>query len=346
MSPGARRTRTRRLSATGKPKTRAATIARGSNLAVPLHVVSIATSDSNWRWRIVDGAGNAVRESEETFPTTALAIAAGSGHLGKLQRPSVDASARQRTAFKRVAATARATIPIDDWQVVLSAPTETESLTEGEMDVALRRIRFPTDLLDEYHRWAPSTAREPAFHLLMAIWTAVMDQRIQRLLTVGVFGRSRDAYGTPEQRGLLAEAYRVSDDLLRAINDAVAWAGGMGLREPYGAPTLLHGDSVTHLALQPECSRLEEALPFLEKARDILQQGLATRTTGRRRGRKKTTTLFLSGFGPQPLTRRQIERTLRDSLLLAHVLSPDTAPRALRTAARHLANELIDHILS
>jgi hypothetical protein len=321
-------------------------MARDSNLAVPQHVVSVATSGSNWRWRIVDGAGNRVRESEETFPTTERAIAAGRRHLGTLARHSVDASARQRLPVTRVAASARATTPVDDWQVVLNAPSETESLTEGEMDVALRRIRFPTGLLDEYHRWAPPPAREPAFHLLMAIWTAVMDQRIQRPLEVGVFGRSRDAYGTPAQRGLLAEAYRVSDDLLRAINHAVAWAGYMGLREPYGAPTLLHSDSVTHLALRPECSRLEEALPFLEKARDILQRCLASRTTGRRRGRKKTTTLFLSGVSPHPLTRRQIERILRDSLLLAHGPSPDTAPPALRTAARHLAHELIGHILS
>ena len=346
MSPGARRTRTRRLSATGKPQARAATIARDSNLAVPLHVVSIATSDSTWRWRIVDGVGNPVRESEETFPTTGLAIAAGRRHLGKLERHRVDASARRRNPVKRIDASARATTPVDDLQVVLNAPIETESLTEGEMDVALRRIRFPTSLLDEYHRWAPPAARVPAFHLLMAIWTAAMDQRIQRRLEVGVFGRSRDAYGTREHRGLLAEAYRVSDDLLHAINDAVAWANNMGLREPYGAPTLLHSDSVTHLALQPDCSRLEEALPLLEKARDILQLGLASRTTGRRRGRKKTTTLLLSGVSPHPLTRRQIQRMLRDSLLLAHVPAPDTAPRALRTAARHLANELIDHILS
>jgi hypothetical protein len=180
----------------------------------------------------------------------------------------------------------------------------------------------------------------------MEIWNAVMHQRIQRTLEVGVFGRSRNAYGTPEQRGLLAEAYRISDELLRAINDAAAWADHIGLREPYGTPTLLYSDAVTHLALQPECSLLEEALPLLERARDILQRGLDSRTTGRQRGRKKTTTLLLSGVSPQPLTRRQIQGTLRDWLLLARVPSTDAAPRALRTAARHLADQLVDHILS
>jgi hypothetical protein len=346
MSPGVRRGRHRRLSATGKSRTLAAAVARDPNLSVPLRVVSVATSGSNWRWRIIDGVGSPVGESEETFPNTALAIAAGRRHLGGLDRPSVDAPARRRPPFKRVAASARATTPVDDLQVILNAPIETESLTEGEMDVPLRRIRFPARLLDEYHRWAPPAEREPAFRLLMEIWNAVMDQRIQRTLEVGVFGRSRNAYGTPEQRGLLAEAYRISDELLRAINDAAAWADHIGLREPYGTPTLLYSDAVTHLALQPECSLLEEALPLLERARDILQRGLDSRTTGRQRGRKKTTTLLLSGVSPQPLTRRQIQGTLRDWLLLARVPSTDAAPRALRTAARHLADQLVDHILS
>jgi hypothetical protein len=45
MSPGARRVRHRRLSATGKSRTPAAAVARDPNRGVPLRVVSVATGE-------------------------------------------------------------------------------------------------------------------------------------------------------------------------------------------------------------------------------------------------------------------------------------------------------------
>jgi hypothetical protein len=229
-----------------------------------------------------------------------------------------------------------------------SWPDAQEFLTEQEMVTALARIGLPASLLREFRRWAPREQREPAYRFLMEIWNAAVDRRMQRALEIKVLGRSRDAYGTSERRGLLATAYTVSDMLLRAINEAVRWADHSDLRD---GPS--DDDPFIDRALQRQYSFMADALsslkgtlPALEAAQKALQRGLNERTARRHVGRKTTTTLTLPSFSRGPVERRQIERMLRHYLLLAHAPSPRKAPEDLRATARQLAHRLVDEILS
>jgi hypothetical protein len=58
-----------------------------------MQVIAFATpTRPEWRWRIVDYAGETVEESTSVFPTIAAAVGAGSSHLQKLD--TVDRSVR------------------------------------------------------------------------------------------------------------------------------------------------------------------------------------------------------------------------------------------------------------
>lgn len=58
-----------------------------------MQVIAFATpTRPEWRWRIVDYAGETVEESTSVFPTIAAAVGAGSAHLLKLD--TVDRSVR------------------------------------------------------------------------------------------------------------------------------------------------------------------------------------------------------------------------------------------------------------
>jgi len=59
---------------------------------MPQGVVAISSTDSSWRWRIVDGANNPVTESTETLTIAALALAAGNRHLRELKTPNTTAA--------------------------------------------------------------------------------------------------------------------------------------------------------------------------------------------------------------------------------------------------------------
>jgi hypothetical protein len=70
-----------------------------------MQVVAFSTPlRPEWRWRIVNYAGEMIEESHETFPTIAAAVAAGSRHLGRMN--VTDRSSRPRT-FGRSASPAR-----------------------------------------------------------------------------------------------------------------------------------------------------------------------------------------------------------------------------------------------
>src|SRR5215471_15259568 len=138
MSPPARRTRSRRASANANPKKRPAKAVRQSTAAMPQGVVAISSTDSSWRWRIVDGANNPVTESTETLTIAALALAAGNRHLRELKTPNT--TARRRHTLNRVASPPLASAPVNNVRVVLTAPIEADSPTEDEMDVALARL--------------------------------------------------------------------------------------------------------------------------------------------------------------------------------------------------------------
>ena len=58
-----------------------------------MQVIAFATATRpEWRWRIVDYAGETVEESSSVFPTIAAAVGAGSARLQKLD--VVDRSVR------------------------------------------------------------------------------------------------------------------------------------------------------------------------------------------------------------------------------------------------------------
>jgi hypothetical protein len=61
-----------------------------------MQVVAFSTpTRPDWRWRIVNYAGEMIEESHEAFPTIAAAVAAGTRHLGRMN--VVDTSVRART---------------------------------------------------------------------------------------------------------------------------------------------------------------------------------------------------------------------------------------------------------
>lgn len=69
-----------------------------------MQVIAVATPASpDWRWRIVDYAGEMVEESYNAFPTIAAAVHAGAERLSKLD--TVDRSVRvnpyRRTSYLR-----------------------------------------------------------------------------------------------------------------------------------------------------------------------------------------------------------------------------------------------------
>ncbi len=50
-----------------------------------MHVVAVSSpAQPEWRWRIVNYAGDVIEESGETFRTIARAVAEGTARLGKL----------------------------------------------------------------------------------------------------------------------------------------------------------------------------------------------------------------------------------------------------------------------
>jgi hypothetical protein len=58
-----------------------------------MQVIAVATpARPDWRWRIVNYAGETVEESSRLFPTIATAVAAGTARLHQLD--TVDLSAR------------------------------------------------------------------------------------------------------------------------------------------------------------------------------------------------------------------------------------------------------------
>jgi hypothetical protein len=69
-----------------------------------MQVIAFATATRpEWRWRIVDYAGETVEESSSVFPTIAAAVGAGAERLQKLD--TVDRSVRvnpyRRTSYLR-----------------------------------------------------------------------------------------------------------------------------------------------------------------------------------------------------------------------------------------------------
>jgi hypothetical protein len=50
-----------------------------------MQILAVATpSRPNWRWRIVDYAGDVVEESSNSYPTIAAAVAGGADRLAEL----------------------------------------------------------------------------------------------------------------------------------------------------------------------------------------------------------------------------------------------------------------------
>ena len=62
-----------------------------------MQVVAVSTpSHPNWRWRIVNYAGEMVEESHETFPSIASAVAEGTRRQNELTAEDL----RQTSAFR------------------------------------------------------------------------------------------------------------------------------------------------------------------------------------------------------------------------------------------------------
>ena len=64
-----------------------------------MNVVAFSTPlRPNWRWRIVDYAGEIVEESEASFPTISSAVAEGAKRLEHMN--AMDRSARPSLSFR------------------------------------------------------------------------------------------------------------------------------------------------------------------------------------------------------------------------------------------------------
>jgi hypothetical protein len=52
-----------------------------------MEVVAVSIVNGTWRWRIVDGNGTIVAESDRTFPDIAIALAFGRRRVQELEPP-------------------------------------------------------------------------------------------------------------------------------------------------------------------------------------------------------------------------------------------------------------------
>ena len=221
--------------------------------------------------------------------------------------------------------------------------------TSADQMRQLHALRVPKNVCQTLKQWAASPATlEPLLRLIRAIVFANALHRARTTQTRRAAGRARDPHyaGTPEEPGALRPLRdlvdRVVADLARLIN----WQ--------FTPPIEFYElDAKLKPTGRIVGARLDKGMrDAFETARGALLGVRATLhdVTNRHRGRKVTLVQPFRGSTltarrrPTPARRRELERLLRDELLLLHP-NRTSRPRAARLdvdrLARHIGNSVL-----
>jgi hypothetical protein len=213
-----------------------------------------------------------------------------------------------------------------------------------------RALRVPAKVYDKLQRWVASPVElEPLFWLIIDIVFSNAVHRARRKAGRWAAGAARDPHHkqTPEVPGALRPILDLVDGVIGDLERLITWE--------FTPPIELHELDAT---LKPtrrtiRLSRLDEGIrAAFETARSALlpvRENLRT-ATQRDRGRKPTlvqpgtvSALRMPTGSPPPARRRELERLLRDQILLLHP-QRTIRPRAASGEAGRMAGRILDSI--
>ena len=222
--------------------------------------------------------------------------------------------------------------------------------TWSQQERQFRALRVPADVYDTLQHWAASPAElEPLFRLVRDIVLANAVHRARGKHRRWAAGAARDPHYhlTPETSGALRPILDVLDGVIADLERLGRWE--------VTPPIALHelDAKLTPTGRTVRLSRLDEHLQeaFETARRTLLPVREHLRAaTQRHPGRKATlvqpgriSALRAPTASPPPVRRRELERMLRDQILLLHP-ARQTRPRAARVDAGRLAHDIIDAI--
>ena len=213
-----------------------------------------------------------------------------------------------------------------------------------------RALRVPADVYTTLQRWVASPVElEPLFRLVRDLVFANAVHRARGKHRKWAAGAARDPHYqlTPETPGALRPILDVLDGVIADLERLSRWE--------VTPPITLHELDAT-LTLTGRTVRLSRLDEHLQEAFETARRTLLPvrehlrAATQRHPGRKATlvqprrvSALRVPTESPPPVRRRQLERRLRDQILLLHP-SRQTGPRAARVDAGRLAHDIIDAI--
>jgi hypothetical protein len=212
-----------------------------------------------------------------------------------------------------------------------------------------RALRVPADVYDTLQRWVASPVElEPVFRLIRNIVLSNAIHRARGKLRRWAAGAARDPHHkqTPEEPGALRPILTLVEGVIGDLERLIQWEFTPSIE--------LHElDATLKPTRRTVRSRLDEGIrAAFETARSALlpvRDNLRT-ATQRDRGRKPTlvqpgplSALRMPTGSPPPVRRRQLERLLRDQILLLHP-HRTMRPRAASVEAGRMAGRILDSI--
>jgi hypothetical protein len=213
-----------------------------------------------------------------------------------------------------------------------------------------RALHVPADVYDTLQRWVASPVElEPVLRLIRNIVLSNAIHRARGKLRRWAAGAARDPHHkqTPELPGALRPILDRVEGMIGDLERLIHWE--------FTPPIVLHelDATLTPTRRTVRLSRLDEGIrAAFETARSALlpvRDNLRT-ATQRDRGRKPTlvqpgplSALRIPTGSPLPARRRQLERLLRDQILLLHP-HRKMRPRTARVEAGRIAGRVIDSI--
>jgi hypothetical protein len=235
----------------------------------------------------------------------------------------------------------------DSW---LQRGARRDRRTSAEQARQLRALRVPKDVCQTLQQWAGSPETlDPLLRLIRAIVVSNAVHQARTTQARRAAGRARDPHyaRTPEEPGALRPLRELVDRVVADLERLITWQ--------FTPPIELHElDAKLKPIRTVRSTRLDKGMrEAFETARRALLGVQATLhdVTDRHRGRKATlvqpfrvSTLTARAARPTPARRRELERRLRDELLLLHP-NRTRHPRAARLdvdrLARHIGNSIL-----